>query len=41
MVSQKYGIQMETLLKKPIYENGVIISKTSWDENGIKIIAVQ
>ena len=29
------------LAQETIYENGVIISKTSWDENGIKIIAVQ
>ena len=29
------------LSQETIYENGVIISKTSWDENGIKIIAVQ
>ena len=33
--------QNGNLAQETIYENGVIISKTSWDENGIKIIAVQ
>ena len=29
------------LAQEIIYENGVIISETSWDENGIKIIEIQ
>ena len=29
------------LAQEIIYENGVIISKTSWDKNGIKIIEIQ
>ena len=33
--------QNGNLAQETIYENGMIISKTSWDENGIKIIAVQ
>ena len=33
--------QNGNLAQETIYENGVIISKTSWDENGIKIIAIQ
>ena len=28
------------LAQETIYENGVLISKTSWDENGIKIIEI-
>ena len=33
--------QNGNLAQETIYENGVIISKTSWDENGIKIITIQ
>ena len=33
--------QNGNLAQETFYENGVIISKTSWDENGIKIIAVR
>ena len=33
--------QNGNLAQETIYENGMIISKASWDENGIKIIAVQ
>ena len=33
--------QNGNLAQKTIYENGVIISETSWDENGIKIIEIQ
>ena len=32
--------QNGNLAQETIYENGVIVSKTSWDKNGIKIIAV-
>ena len=32
--------QNGNLAQETIYENGVIISKTSWDENGIKIITI-
>ena len=33
--------QNGNLAQETIYENGVIISETSWDENGIKIIEIQ
>tara|TARA_A100001015_G_C14929500_1_gene687901 strand:- start:941 stop:1360 length:420 start_codon:yes stop_codon:yes gene_type:complete len=33
--------QNGNLAQETIYENGVIISETSWDENGIKIIKIQ
>ena len=33
--------QNGNLAQETIYENGVIISETSWDENGIKIIEIR
>ena len=33
--------QNGNLAQETFYENGVILSKTSWDENGKKIIAIQ
>ena len=33
--------QNGNLAQETIYENGVIISETSWDENGVKIIEIQ
>ena len=33
--------QNGNIAQETIYENGVIISKTSWDENGIKITTIQ
>ena len=33
--------QNGNLAQETIYENGVIISETSWDENGIKKIEIQ
>ena len=33
--------QNGNLAQETVYENGVIISETSWDESGIKIIEIQ